>query len=94
VRIQAETHPGNLASQRVLEKVGFKKEGLIRQSFFSRGVYRDTAMWSILRSEWKEPKILPIGYRRARRGPRTAEPRRSKRMAAGGHPPAPGCEFG
>jgi RimJ/RimL family protein N-acetyltransferase len=38
VRIQAETHPDNLGSQRVLEKVGFTKEGLIRRSFFSRGV--------------------------------------------------------
>lgn len=62
VRVQAETHPDNLASQRVLEKAGFQKEGSIRQSFFSRGVYRDTAMWSILRQEWKAPKILPIGY--------------------------------
>jgi RimJ/RimL family protein N-acetyltransferase len=56
--IQAETHPQNIASQRVLEKAGFKREGIIRQSFFSRGVWRDTAMFSILREEWKEPKIL------------------------------------
>jgi RimJ/RimL family protein N-acetyltransferase len=62
VRIQAETHPDNIASQKVLEKSGFTMEGLIRKSFFSRGRYRDTAMWSILREEWKEPKILPLGY--------------------------------
>lgn len=64
VRVQAETHPDNKASQRVLEKAGFRLEGRIRKSFFSRGVYRDTAMYSILRDEWKEPKILPIGHRR------------------------------
>jgi ribosomal-protein-alanine N-acetyltransferase len=58
VRIQAETHPQNIASQRVLEKAGFKKEGTIRQSFFSRGVWRDTALFSILREEWKKPKTL------------------------------------
>ena len=58
VRIQAETHPRNIASQRALEKAGFKKEGIIRQSFFSRGAWRDTALFSILREEWKEPKIL------------------------------------
>ncbi len=58
VRIQAETHPDNVASQRVLEKAGFKKEGIIRKSFFSRGVWRDTALFSVLRDEWKEPKIL------------------------------------
>ena len=62
VRIQAETHPENIASQKVLEKAGFTKEGNIRKSFFSRGVYRDTAMWSILREEWNEPKILSKGY--------------------------------
>lgn len=62
VRIQAETHPDNIASHRVLLKSGFTKEGTLRKSFFSRGVYRDTAMWSILREEWKEPRILPIGY--------------------------------
>ncbi len=58
VRIQAETHPENVASHRVLEKAGFKKEGRIRKSFFSRGVWRDTVLFSILREEWKEPKIL------------------------------------
>jgi len=58
VRIQAETHPRNLASQRVLEKSGFKKEGIVRKCFFSRGEWRDTVLLSILRDEWKEPKIL------------------------------------
>ncbi len=62
VRVQAETHPENKASQRVLKKAGFKFEGLIRKSFFSRGVYRDTAMYSILREEWSKPKILPLGH--------------------------------
>ncbi|MFW9830476.1 MAG: GNAT family N-acetyltransferase [Candidatus Thorarchaeota archaeon] len=59
VRIQAETHPQNIASHRVLEKAGFVKEGVIRQSFFSRGVWRDTVLFSILREEWKGPRILP-----------------------------------
>ena len=58
VRIQAEIHPENKASQRVLEKAGFKKEGIIRKTFFSRGVWRDTALFSVLREEWKTPKIL------------------------------------
>jgi len=62
VRIQAETHPDNKASRRVLEKAGFVLEGYIRKSFFSRGVYRDTAMYSILRDEWTAPKILSLGY--------------------------------
>jgi RimJ/RimL family protein N-acetyltransferase len=62
IRIQAETHPANIASRRVLEKTGFTFEGLIRRSYFSRGVWRDTAMHSILREEWVGPRLLPAGY--------------------------------
>ena len=58
-RIQAETHPANAASRRVLEKADFSFEGLIRRSCFSRGVWRDTAMHSLLRDEWASPRILP-----------------------------------
>ena len=58
VRIQARTEVRNAASQRVLEKVGFKKEGTIRKSYFVRGQWRDQYLYSILREEWKEPKIL------------------------------------
>lgn len=57
-RIQAHTDARNMASQRVLQKAGFKKEGIIRKSFFARGEWRDKALYSILREEWKEPKIL------------------------------------
>jgi ribosomal-protein-alanine N-acetyltransferase len=62
VGIQAETHPQNKVSLRVLEKAGFSREGVIRKSFFSRGVWRDTALFIVLREEWKEPKILPKAY--------------------------------
>ena len=58
VRIQAHTNVGNKASQRVLEKAGFQKEGTIRKAFFVRGVWTDHYLYSILREEWKEPKIL------------------------------------
>jgi len=58
VRIQAHIDPRNIASWKVIEKVGFKKEGTIRKSFFARGEWRDMLVYSILREEWKEPKIL------------------------------------
>jgi len=57
-RIQATTHVGNAASQKVLEKSGFKREGTLRKAVQSRGETTDLAMFSILREEWKEPKIL------------------------------------
>jgi ribosomal-protein-alanine N-acetyltransferase len=58
VRIEAETNPKNIASQRVLEKSGFLKEGLTRKSVFIRGEWHDGARYSILREEWKKLKTL------------------------------------
>jgi RimJ/RimL family protein N-acetyltransferase len=57
-RIQAHTDVRNVASQKILEKAGFKKEGTIRKFFFVGGELRDAYLYSILREEWKEPKIL------------------------------------
>jgi len=54
VRIEAETHPQNGASSRILKKAGFSKEDVIRKSFFSRGVWGDTALYSILREARRE----------------------------------------
>jgi len=58
VRIQAHTDVRNVGSQKVLEKAGFSKEGVLRKSSFTRGEWRDNTIHSILREEWKEPKIL------------------------------------
>lgn len=58
MRVQALTDTGNLASQKVLEKAGFKKEGVSRKDFFTRGTWTDDCSYSILREEWKKPKIL------------------------------------
>jgi RimJ/RimL family protein N-acetyltransferase len=58
VRVQAQTDPRNLASQKVLEKVGFKMEGVLRKSFFIRGEWTDSWIYSILREEWRGPRIL------------------------------------
>jgi RimJ/RimL family protein N-acetyltransferase len=58
MRVQATADVNNFASQRVLEKAGFKKEGVIRKSGFTRGKWTDDCLYSILREEWKEPKIL------------------------------------
>jgi len=58
VRIQVSTDIENGASQRALEKVGFMKEGTMRKSWYTRGEYKDHYLYSILREEWKEPRIL------------------------------------
>jgi len=58
VRIQAVTNVGNKPSQRILEKAGFKKEGTLRKVGHVGGEWTDAYIYSILREEWKEPKIL------------------------------------
>jgi hypothetical protein len=41
-----------------LEKAGFRKEGTLRNNFFIRGEWTDDYIYSIIREEWKEPKLL------------------------------------
>jgi RimJ/RimL family protein N-acetyltransferase len=43
----------NPASGCVLEKNGFKQEGLLRQRVRKWGQFEDVAMWAILRQEWR-----------------------------------------
>ena len=57
-RIQAHTDVRNVGSQKVLEHVGFRREGTIRKSSFVRGEWRDMFLYGILREEWKEPRVL------------------------------------
>ncbi len=58
MRIQAQTDRRNLASQKILEKAGFKNEGILSNNFFIRGEWTDDCMYSIIREDWNEPKIL------------------------------------
>jgi len=50
-RIQAGTHPENLAEQRSLEKAGFTLEGVIRACEFRAGQWRDGYLYSRLRTD-------------------------------------------
>ena len=52
-RLQARVVVGNDASDRVLEKLGFTKEGVLRSLVFRRGAWLDIAMWSLLRFDWQ-----------------------------------------
>ena len=58
VRIQAVVNADNQSSQKALEKAGFKREGRLRKALWVRGVWKDSYIYSILREEWKEPKLL------------------------------------
>jgi RimJ/RimL family protein N-acetyltransferase len=52
-RIRASTDLRNLASQRVLEKVGMSKEGILRQNRFVHEEFADEVWFGLLRDEWK-----------------------------------------
>lgn len=52
IRICARADVRNAASQRVMEKIGMTKEGVLRQSRVERGELLDEAWFAILRSEW------------------------------------------
>jgi ribosomal-protein-alanine N-acetyltransferase len=50
-RIRLIIHPGNAGSQRVAEKNGFRREGVMRGAFLSGGRYEDVQLWSILHGD-------------------------------------------
>jgi [ribosomal protein S5]-alanine N-acetyltransferase len=52
-RIRAFADARNTASQRVMEKVSMKKEGVLRQNRFERGELVDEAWYGVLREEWE-----------------------------------------
>ena len=53
-RIQADTVLGNLASEAVLMKLGFKEEGILRQSGYWKNSYHDLKCFSLLRNEFNK----------------------------------------
>lgn len=53
-RIQADTIPGNVASEKVLLKTGFKEEGTRRECAYLRGSYRDMKCFGLLRHGFRE----------------------------------------
>jgi RimJ/RimL family protein N-acetyltransferase len=50
-RVEILTAAGNAASQRVAEKAGFTREGLLRSYFESKGHRDDMVIWSLLPGE-------------------------------------------
>lgn len=57
-RILICTDSRNIPAIRAAEKVGFKREGIVRKGGFTMGKFVDTCLLGILREEWKKPKIL------------------------------------
>lgn len=51
-RIYAKCHLENLASARVMEKLGMQCEGIMRACVFKEGKFMDMYCYSVLREEW------------------------------------------
>jgi RimJ/RimL family protein N-acetyltransferase len=54
-RVQAETDTRNLTSARVLEKLGFVREGTLREDCVVNGEVSDSWVFGLLRREWRQP---------------------------------------
>lgn len=52
-RVQAEADTRNAASARVLEKLGFVREGTLREDCIVNGDVSDSWVYGLLRREWK-----------------------------------------
>ena len=53
-RLEADIDPRNQASARTLERLGFKKEGHLRERWIVNGEISDTWWYGLLRREWQE----------------------------------------
>jgi RimJ/RimL family protein N-acetyltransferase len=54
-RLCANTEADNAAEQRVLEKCGFRREGVLRQAGFRGGRWRDVVVYGRLRDDVVAP---------------------------------------
>jgi len=52
-RLEADIDPRNTASARVLERMGFLKEGHLRERWIVAGEVSDTWLYGLLRREWR-----------------------------------------
>jgi RimJ/RimL family protein N-acetyltransferase len=52
-RVQAETDTRNVASARVLEKLGFVREGTLREDCVVNGQVSDSWVYGLIRRDWR-----------------------------------------
>jgi RimJ/RimL family protein N-acetyltransferase len=57
IRLQIKTDLRNVRSQKAIERIGAKKEGILRNHMIlSDGRYRDSVFYSVIDSEWPDVK--------------------------------------
>jgi RimJ/RimL family protein N-acetyltransferase len=61
-RVQSETDTRNVASARVLEKIGFVREGTLREDCIVNGDVSDSWVFGLLKRDWQpSPAPTPAG---------------------------------
>lgn len=70
MRIEADTDPRNESSCRLLERLGFKQEGLLRKRWCVAGEWSDTAFFGLLKEEWRAGGGLEHGETQQEAGER------------------------
>ena len=53
-KIRAHMDAKNVSSMRVLEKLGFAREGILRSNQYVKGEFGDEAIYGLLREEWSD----------------------------------------
>lgn len=54
-RLEADVDPRNAASIRTLERLGFQREGFLRERWHVNGEIQDALFYGLLRREWHNP---------------------------------------
>lgn len=68
-RIEATTDPENTRSIKLLERVGFQKEGHLRQKYHYKGRYHDELLYSLMKKDWEKEEAHRIPGNRATGSP-------------------------
>ncbi|WUR14400.1 GNAT family protein [[Empedobacter] haloabium] len=55
-RIEADVDPRNTASSRLLQRLGFRHEGRLRERWFVNGEICDSEYYGLLRHEWRDQR--------------------------------------
>ena len=59
-RLEADVDPRNVASIRTLERLGFQREGYLRDRWHVNGEIQDAYFYGLLRREWRKSLLTEI----------------------------------
>ena len=69
-RVEIRAAPANVRSRAIPKRLGFTREGVLRQAELVGGEYLDHVVYGVLASEWPPTTVADRGGRHAQRTPR------------------------